>query len=94
MGRYYEAADRRQQTTSETIWRPLRDSVCVCVSGDLAYEVRWFFTRLRGGQTSLVGSVDRLGVVRKEARNSSSDISIERKNTHTYVLNIHATQDR
>ncbi|XP_030266107.1 prostaglandin F2 receptor negative regulator [Sparus aurata] len=61
---------------------------------DLAYEVRWFFTRLRGGETTTqVASVDRFGVVRKEARNSSSDISIERKDTHTYMLNIHGTQD-
>lgn len=65
------------------------------VSDDLAYEVRWFFTRLRGGETTTqVASVDRFGVVRKEARNSSSDISIERKDTHTYMLNIHGTQDR
>lgn len=61
---------------------------------DLAYEVRWFFTRLRGGQTTTqVASVDRFGIVRKDARNSSSDVSIERKDTHTYVLNIHGTQD-
>lgn len=44
--------------------------------------------------TTQVASVDRFGVVRKEARNSSSDISIERKDTHTYMLNIHGTQDR
>lgn len=44
--------------------------------------------------TSQVASVDRFGIVRKEARNSSSDISIERKDTHTYMLNIHGTQDR
>ncbi|XP_035533933.1 prostaglandin F2 receptor negative regulator-like [Morone saxatilis] len=61
---------------------------------DLAYEVRWLFTRLRGGETTTqVASVDRFGVVRKDARNSSSDISIERKDTHTYLLNIHGTQD-
>lgn len=62
---------------------------------DLAYEVRWFFTRLRGGETTIqVASIDRFGVVRKEARNSSSDISVERKDTNTYVLSIHGTQDR
>lgn len=56
--------------------------------------MRWFFTRLRGGATtSQVASLDRFGVVRKDARNSSSDISIERKGTHTYMLNIHGTQD-
>lgn len=66
-----------------------------CPADDLAYEVRWFFTRLRGGETTTqVASVDRFGVVRKEARNSSSDLSVERKDTHTYMLNIHGTQDR
>ncbi|XP_034006966.1 prostaglandin F2 receptor negative regulator [Trematomus bernacchii] len=61
---------------------------------DLAYEVRWFFTRLRGGQTTnQIASVDRFGVVTKDDRNSSSDISIERTDTHTYLLNIHGTQD-
>ncbi|XP_070711671.1 prostaglandin F2 receptor negative regulator [Pempheris klunzingeri] len=61
---------------------------------DLAYEVHWFFTRLRGGQTMTeIASVDRFGIVTKDLRNSSSDISIERKDTHTYVLNIHGTQD-
>ncbi|XP_034073231.1 prostaglandin F2 receptor negative regulator [Gymnodraco acuticeps] len=61
---------------------------------DLAYEVRWFFTRLRGGQTTnQIASVDRFGVVRKDDRNFSSDISIERTDTHTYLLNIHGTQD-
>ncbi|XP_028276548.1 prostaglandin F2 receptor negative regulator [Parambassis ranga] len=61
---------------------------------DLAYEVSWFFTRLRGGQTTTqVASVDRFGVVRKNDRNSSSDVSIERKDTHTYLLNIFGTQD-
>lgn len=67
----------------------------VCPADDLAYEVRWFFTRLRGGETTTqVASVDRFGVVRKDARNSSSDLSVERKDTHTYMLNIHGTQDR
>ncbi|GLD63354.1 prostaglandin F2 receptor negative regulator [Lates japonicus] len=61
---------------------------------DLAYEVRWFFTRLRGGQTTTqVASVDRFGVVKTETRNSSSEISIERIDTHKYLLNIFGTQD-
>ncbi|CAN9498216.1 unnamed protein product [Ophioblennius macclurei] len=60
---------------------------------DLAYDVSWFFTRLRGGQMMQVASVDRFGVIRKSERNSSSDISIERKDTHTYQLNIFGTQD-
>ncbi|XP_045913713.1 prostaglandin F2 receptor negative regulator [Micropterus dolomieu] len=81
-------------------WETAKMECSLSVSGsspktdDLAYEVRWFFTRLRGGATtSQVASLDRFGVVRKDARNSSSDISIERKGTHTYMLNIHGTQD-
>uniref|UniRef100_A0A3Q1J124 Ig-like domain-containing protein n=1 Tax=Anabas testudineus TaxID=64144 RepID=A0A3Q1J124_ANATE len=61
---------------------------------DLAYEVRWFFTRLRGGQTTTqVASVNRFGVVKTEIRNSSSEISIERTDAHTYLMNIFSTQD-
>lgn len=64
-------------------------------SDDLAYEVRWFFTRLRGGQTTTqVASVDRFGVVKTELRNSSSDVSIARTDTHTYIMNLFGTQDR
>ncbi|XP_060923353.1 prostaglandin F2 receptor negative regulator [Limanda limanda] len=61
---------------------------------DLAYEVRWFFTRLRGGQTTTqVASVDRFGIVKTEERNSSSEVAIERRDTHTYLMNIFGTQD-
>nr|XP_019959479.1 PREDICTED: prostaglandin F2 receptor negative regulator-like [Paralichthys olivaceus] len=61
---------------------------------DLAYEVRWFFTRLRGGQTTTqVASVDRFGIMKREERNSSSEVAIERKDTHTYLMNIFGTQD-
>uniref|UniRef100_A0A3Q0S3Q6 Ig-like domain-containing protein n=1 Tax=Amphilophus citrinellus TaxID=61819 RepID=A0A3Q0S3Q6_AMPCI len=70
--------------------------VCVCVSllDEVAYEVKWFFTRLRGGHTlTQVANVDRFGVVRKINRNSSSDVTIERSDTHTYLLNIFGTQD-
>ncbi|KAE8278330.1 Prostaglandin F2 receptor negative regulator CD9 partner 1 [Larimichthys crocea] len=81
-------------------WETAKLECSLSVSGsspktdDLVYEVRWLFTRLRGGETTTqVASVDRFGVVKKEARNSSSDISIERKDTHTYMLNIHGTQD-
>ncbi|XP_074520444.1 prostaglandin F2 receptor negative regulator [Halichoeres trimaculatus] len=90
------------QSDASTVypWETAKMECSLSVSGsspktdDLAYEVRWFFTRLRGGQiTSQVASVDRFGVVRKDARNSSSDVSIERKDTHTYLLNIHGTQD-
>ncbi|XP_029369459.1 prostaglandin F2 receptor negative regulator [Echeneis naucrates] len=61
---------------------------------DLAYGVRWFFTRLRGGQaTTQVASIDRFGVMKSDLRNSSSEISIERISTHTYLMNIFGTQD-
>ncbi|XP_029985863.1 immunoglobulin superfamily member 8, partial [Sphaeramia orbicularis] len=90
------------QSDASTVypWETAKMECTLSVSGsspktdDLAYEVRWFFTRLRGGEsTTQVGGVDRFGVVRKDARNSSSDVSIERKDTHTYTLNIHGTQD-
>ncbi|CAG06668.1 unnamed protein product [Tetraodon nigroviridis] len=65
-----------------------------CLLDDLAYEVRWFFTRLRGGETTTqVASIDRFGVVKKEVRNSSSDMSVERKDANAYVLSVHGTQD-
>ncbi|KAF3706233.1 Prostaglandin F2 receptor negative regulator CD9 partner 1 [Channa argus] len=61
---------------------------------DLAYEVHWFFTRLRGGQTTTqVASINRYGIVKAETRNSSSEISVVRIDTHTYLLNIFGTQD-
>ncbi|XP_038154824.1 prostaglandin F2 receptor negative regulator [Cyprinodon tularosa] len=61
---------------------------------ELEYEVRWFFTRFRGDQVmSEVASVGRNGVMKKTSRNSSSDVSIERKNSNTYQLNIYGTQD-
>uniref|UniRef100_A0A3Q3GL49 Prostaglandin F2 receptor inhibitor b n=1 Tax=Labrus bergylta TaxID=56723 RepID=A0A3Q3GL49_9LABR len=90
------------QSDASTVypWETAKMECSLSVSGsspktdDLAYEVRWFFTRLRGGQTTVqVASVDRFGVLRKDARNSSSDVSVERKDTHTYQLNIHGTQD-
>ncbi|KAM6958544.1 prostaglandin F2 receptor negative regulator [Tautogolabrus adspersus] len=90
------------QSDASTVypWETAKMECSLSVSGsspktdDLAYEVRWFFTRLRGGQTtSQVVSVDRFGVVRNDVRNSSSDVSVERKDTHTYLLNIHGTQD-
>lgn len=92
--------DIQSDVTSVYPWETAKMECSLSVSGsspktdDLAYEVRWFFTRLRGGETTtLVASVDRFGVVKKEGRNSSSDVSIERKDTHTYMLNIHGTQD-
>ncbi|XP_029926837.1 prostaglandin F2 receptor negative regulator [Myripristis murdjan] len=90
----------QSDTSSVYPWETAKMECSLSVSGsspkpdDLAYEVRWFFTRLRGGDTvTQVASVDRFGVVRKDARNSSSDISVERRDTHTYLLNVHGTQD-
>ncbi|KAJ3583286.1 hypothetical protein NHX12_029501 [Muraenolepis orangiensis] len=61
---------------------------------DVAYEVSWFFARLRGDSTpSLLAEVSRYGVVRKELRNSSSDVSLERRDDNTYQLSVHGTQD-
>ncbi|KAM9766665.1 prostaglandin F2 receptor negative regulator [Menidia menidia] len=81
-------------------WETAKMECSLSVSGsspktdDLVYEVSWFFSRLRGGQTTIqVVSIDRFGVVRKNDRNSSSDVSIERKDTHTYLLNIFGTQE-
>ncbi|KAM4560002.1 prostaglandin F2 receptor negative regulator [Odontesthes bonariensis] len=81
-------------------WETAKMECLLSVSGsspktdDLAYDVSWFFTRLRGGQTvTQVASIDRFGVLRKNDRNSSSDLSIERKDTHAYLLNIFGTQD-
>ncbi|KAG7254480.1 hypothetical protein CRUP_005903, partial [Coryphaenoides rupestris] len=52
------------------------------------------FTRLRGSDApSLLAAVDRYGVVRKDPRNSSSDVSVERSDANTYLLSIHGTQD-
>uniref|UniRef100_A0A3P9J944 Ig-like domain-containing protein n=1 Tax=Oryzias latipes TaxID=8090 RepID=A0A3P9J944_ORYLA len=62
-------------------------------TGSVAYEVRWYFSRLRGGGAPvLVGSMSRFGVVSKALRNSSSDVSVERKDADTFLLSIHGTQ--
>uniref|UniRef100_A0A3Q4I657 Prostaglandin F2 receptor negative regulator-like n=1 Tax=Neolamprologus brichardi TaxID=32507 RepID=A0A3Q4I657_NEOBR len=70
-------------------WETAKMECSLSVSGsspktdDLAYEVKWFFTRLRGGPAAVqVASVDRFGVVRKINRNSSSDT---RTNTMTVI---------
>ncbi|XP_014866208.1 PREDICTED: prostaglandin F2 receptor negative regulator [Poecilia mexicana] len=101
------SVETRYDTSSVYPWETAKMECSVRVSGsspksggtnsqteELAYEVRWFFTRLRGEQTtSPVVSVDRFGVVTKSNRNSSSDVSIERKDANTYVLYIFGTQD-
>ncbi|XP_013880112.1 prostaglandin F2 receptor negative regulator [Austrofundulus limnaeus] len=72
----------------------LRDSGSSPKTDDLTYEVRWYFTRLRGGPMNTeVASIDRFGIMRKMPRNSSSDISIERRDAHVYLLNLYGTQD-
>uniref|UniRef100_A0AAZ3RKJ5 Ig-like domain-containing protein n=1 Tax=Oncorhynchus tshawytscha TaxID=74940 RepID=A0AAZ3RKJ5_ONCTS len=90
----------RSDTTTLYPWETAKMVCALSISGaspksdDLAYEVRWYLTRLRGGNKgTLLASVDRFGLVKKEARNASSDVSLERTDTHTYALNIHATQD-
>lgn len=90
----------RSDVTTVYPWETAKMECVLSVSGtspktdDLAYEVRWFFTRLRGGDSAVpVATVDRFGVVRRETRNSSSDVSVERTDTHSYELNIHGTQD-
>uniref|UniRef100_A0A8K9XXK0 Prostaglandin F2 receptor inhibitor b n=1 Tax=Oncorhynchus mykiss TaxID=8022 RepID=A0A8K9XXK0_ONCMY len=90
----------RSDTTTLYPWETAKMVCALSISGaspksdDLSYEVRWYLTRLRGGNKgTLLASVDRFGLVKKEARNASSDVSLERTDTHTYALNIHATQD-
>uniref|UniRef100_A0A3Q2FFS3 Prostaglandin F2 receptor inhibitor n=1 Tax=Cyprinodon variegatus TaxID=28743 RepID=A0A3Q2FFS3_CYPVA len=75
--------------TSVYPWETAKMECSISVSGSStrtgAYEVRWFFTRFRGDQVmSEVASVGRNGVMKKTSRNSSSDVSIERKNSNTY----------
>ncbi|KAM6945357.1 prostaglandin F2 receptor negative regulator [Aplochiton taeniatus] len=86
-------------TTSVYPWETAKIECSLSVSGsspktdDLAYEVRWFQTRLRGGQSPVpLASVDRRGLVTKAARNGSSEVSLERVDAHTYALRVHATQ--
>ncbi|XP_061628295.1 prostaglandin F2 receptor negative regulator-like isoform X2 [Phyllopteryx taeniolatus] len=72
----------------------LRVSGASPMTDHLAYELRWFFTRLRGGQTTTqVAGVDRFGVVGKEFRNSSSEVSVQREDTHAYTLSVHGAHD-
>ncbi|XP_028972628.2 prostaglandin F2 receptor negative regulator [Esox lucius] len=87
-------------TTTLYPWETAKLDCALSVSGaspkteDLAYEVRWYQTPLRGGdEGTLLASVDRFGLIRKQTRNGSSDVSLERSDAHTYALNIHATQD-
>lgn len=69
-------------------------SSVVAVDDDTVYEVRWFLSRLRGGDSPvLLASMDRHGVVRKTPRNGTSDVSLERSGPRAVTLSIHSTQD-
>ncbi|KAK0143321.1 Prostaglandin F2 receptor negative regulator [Merluccius polli] len=93
----------QSDTSSVFPWETAKMECSLSVSGsssksdDVAYEVSWFFTRLRGGGggggASLLAAVDRYGVVRKDRRNSSSDVSVERRHANTFQLSVHGTQD-
>ncbi|XP_030215858.1 prostaglandin F2 receptor negative regulator [Gadus morhua] len=83
-------------------WETAKMECALSVSGsapksdDVAYEVSWFFSRLRGGSApALLAAVDRYGVVRGGAggRNTSSDVSVERRDANTFLLRVHGTQD-
>uniref|UniRef100_A0A671T3R4 Prostaglandin F2 receptor negative regulator-like n=1 Tax=Sinocyclocheilus anshuiensis TaxID=1608454 RepID=A0A671T3R4_9TELE len=87
-------------TTSVFPWETVKMECDVSVSGtsptadDVAYEMKWFLSRLRGSNSaSLLASMDRWGVVRKAPRNDSSDCSLERLGPRRFALNIHSTQD-
>ncbi|CAL8309251.1 unnamed protein product [Merluccius merluccius] len=93
----------QSDTSSVFPWETAKMECSLSVSGsssksdDVAYEVSWFFTPLRGdgggGGASLLAAVDRYGVVRKDRRNSSSDVSVERRHANTFQLSVHGTQD-
>ncbi|XP_033836581.1 prostaglandin F2 receptor negative regulator [Periophthalmus magnuspinnatus] len=90
----------RSDSTTVYPWETAKMECVLSISGsspksdDIAYEVRWFFTELRGGDTAAqLISMDCSGVVRKEARNSSSDVSVQRTDTHSYELSVHGAQD-
>ncbi|XP_016416830.1 prostaglandin F2 receptor negative regulator-like, partial [Sinocyclocheilus rhinocerous] len=87
-------------TTSVFPWETVKMECDVSVSGtsptadDVAYEIKWFLSHLRGSNSaSLLASMDRWGVVHKAPRNDSSDCSLERLGPKRFALNIHSTQD-
>uniref|UniRef100_A0A8C1Y6N9 Si:ch211-132g1.7 n=1 Tax=Cyprinus carpio TaxID=7962 RepID=A0A8C1Y6N9_CYPCA len=87
-------------TTSVFPWETVKMECDVSVSGtsptadDVAYEMKWFLSRLRGSNSAfLLASMDRWGIVRKAPRNDSSDCSLERLGPRRFALNIHSTQD-
>uniref|UniRef100_A0A8C1ZQ26 Si:ch211-132g1.7 n=1 Tax=Cyprinus carpio TaxID=7962 RepID=A0A8C1ZQ26_CYPCA len=87
-------------TTSVFPWETVKMKCDVSVSGtspttdDVAYEMNWFLSRLRGSNSpSLLAIMDRWGVVHKAPRNDSSDCSLERLGPRKFAMNIHSTQD-
>ncbi|XP_030634865.1 prostaglandin F2 receptor negative regulator [Chanos chanos] len=87
-------------TTSVYPWEPVKMQCEMVVAGtspntdDVAYEIRWFLTRIRDSDDPiLLISMDRWGVVRKVPRNDSSDLSLERSDSQKYLLGVHSTQD-
>ncbi|XP_073699446.1 prostaglandin F2 receptor negative regulator [Garra rufa] len=87
-------------TTSVFPWETVKMECDVSVSGtspatdDVAYEMKWFLSRLRGSNSpSLLASMDRWGVVHKARRNDSSDCSLERLGPRKFAMNVHSTQD-
>lgn len=87
-------------TASVFPWERVKMECDVSVSGtspttdDVAYEMKWFLSRLRGSNSpSLLASMDRWGVVYKAPRNDSSDCSLERLGPRRFTLNVHSTQD-
>ncbi|KAF4119117.1 hypothetical protein G5714_001168 [Onychostoma macrolepis] len=87
-------------TASVFPWETVKMECDVSVSGTspttdyVAYEMKWFLSRLRGSNSpSLLASMDRWGVVHKAPRNDSSDCSLERLGPRKFALNVHSTQD-
>uniref|UniRef100_A0A3B4EC77 Ig-like domain-containing protein n=1 Tax=Pygocentrus nattereri TaxID=42514 RepID=A0A3B4EC77_PYGNA len=87
-------------TSSIYPWETVKMECIVSVSGtspntdDVAYEIRWYLSPLRGSDSlTLLASMDRWGMVKKSPRNDSSDCSLERLRAQRFTLNIHGTQD-
>ncbi|XP_061081932.1 prostaglandin F2 receptor negative regulator-like [Conger conger] len=63
-------------------------------AGDVSYEVRWYWNRVRSAASpSLLASMDRLGVVRRAGLNGSSDCSVEQTDGQVFALRIHSARD-
>ncbi|XP_076858030.1 prostaglandin F2 receptor negative regulator [Brachyhypopomus gauderio] len=65
-------------------------------TGDVAYDVRWFHRPLlvENGQDVPLISVDRWGVVRRTGGSENAECSLERTDTHKFVLSVHHAQDQ